>query len=151
MLWAYVNFSQFLIVWSGKVSEETPFYVHRLHGGWGAIAVVLVLFHFALPFALLLSRPLKRSAKSLAVVAWLMLAMQLVDLFWLIGPDLLTQGHGHAPLRVHWMDVAATLGIGGLWLFLFARQVRTRPVLPLGEPAVRALLDGPESAEVATS
>jgi len=151
MLWAYVNFSQFLIVWSGNVSEETPFYVQRLHGGWGVIAVVLVLFHFALPFALLLSRPLKRNARSLAVVAGLMLVMQLVDLYWLIGPDLLTQGHGHAPLRVHWMDLAATLGIGGLWVFLFARQVRTRPVLPLGEPAVRALLEGPESAEVATS
>ena len=150
MLWAYVNFSQFLIVWSGNVSEETPFYVQRLHGGWGVIAVVLVLFHFALPFALLLSRPLKRNARSLAVVAGLMLVMQLVDLYWLVGPDLLTQGHGHAPLRIHWMDLAATLGIGGLWLFLFARQVRTRPVLPLGEPAVRALLDGPESAEVVT-
>jgi hypothetical protein len=150
MLWAYVNFSQFLIVWSGNVSEETPFYVHRLHGGWGAIAVVLVLFHFALPFALLLSRPLKRNARSLAVVAWLMLLMQLVDLFWLIGPDLLTQGHAHAPLRIHWMDLAATLGIGGVWVFLFARQVRRRPVLPLGEPAVQALLDGPESPEVAT-
>ncbi len=151
MLWAYVNFSQFLIVWSGNISEETPFYVQRLHGGWGVIAVVLLLFHFALPFALLLSRPLKRNARSLAVVAGLMLVMQLVDLYWLVGPDLLTQGHGHAPLRVHWMDLAATLGIGGLWLFLFARQVRTRPVLPLGEPAVRALLDGPEPAEVAAS
>jgi hypothetical protein len=149
MLWAYVNFSQFLIVWSGNVSEETPFYVHRLHGGWGVIAVVLVLFHFALPFALLLSRPLKRNARSLAVVAGLMLVMQLVDLYWLIGPDLLTQGHGHAPLSLHWMDVAAILGVGGVWLSLFARQVRRRPVLPLGEPAVVALLD--ESPEVATS
>ena len=141
MLWAYVNFSQFLIVWSGNISEETPFYIQRLHGGWGVIAVVLLLFHFALPFALLLSRPLKRNARSLAVVAWLMLVMQLVDLYWLIGPDLMTQGHGHAPLRFHWMDLAAALGMGGLWLFLFARQVRTRPVLPLGEPAVRALVE----------
>jgi hypothetical protein len=149
MLWAYVNFSQFLIVWSGNISEETPFYIQRLHGGWGAIAVVLLLFHFALPFALLLSRPLKRNARSLAIVAGLMLVMQLVDLYWLIGPDLLTQGHGHAPLRLHWMDFASTLGVGGLWLFLFARQVRTRPVLPLGEPAVRALFAG--GAEVVTS
>ncbi len=83
-----------------------------------------------------------------------MLVMQLVDLYWLIGPDLLTQGHGHAPLRFHWMDLAATLGIGGLWLFLFARQVRTRPVLPLGEPAVRALVErrsAVESAEAMSS
>jgi hypothetical protein len=151
MLWAYVNFSQFLIVWSGNISEETPFYIQRLHGGWGVIAVVLLLFHFALPFALLLSRPLKRNAKTLALVAGLMLAMQLLDLFWLIGPDLLTQGHGHAPLVVHWMDFAGVLGLGGLWLFLFARQAQARPVLPLGEPAVQALLDEGAAAEGAAS
>jgi hypothetical protein len=140
MLWAYVNFSQFLIVWSGNTSEETPFYVHRFHGGWGAVAVVLVVFHFALPFALLLSRPLKRNPRSLAGVAGLMLLMQLVDLYWLLGPDLVSHGHETVPLQVHWMDLAAVLGIGGLWLVLFVRQLRARPVLPLGEPAIRALL-----------
>jgi hypothetical protein len=140
MLWAYVNFSQFLIVWSGNTSEETPFYVHRFHGGWGVVAVVLVLFHFALPFALLLSRPLKRNPRSLAAVAGLMLLMQLVDLYWLLGPDLVAHGHETVPLHVHWMDLAAVLGIGGLWLVLFVRQLRARPVLPLGEPAIRALL-----------
>jgi hypothetical protein len=140
MLWAYVNFSQFLIIWSGNISEETPFYLRRLHGGWQAAAILLLVFHFALPFALLLSRPLKRSARALAGVAALMLLMQLVDLFWLIGPDLLGHGHEHVPLRVHWMDLAAALGLGGLWLSLFAREARTAPVLPEGEPEVRALL-----------
>jgi hypothetical protein len=143
MLWGYVHFSQFLIVWSGNISEETPFYLRRLHGAWEAIAVLLVVFHFALPFALLLSRPLKRSARALGAVAALMLLMQLVDLFWLIGPDLAGHGHEDAPLRVHWMDLAATLGLGGLWLFLFARQARGAPVLPTGEPEVRALLAAP--------
>jgi len=140
MLWGYVNFSQFLIIWSGNISEETPFYLHRLHGGWQVVAVALLVFHFALPFALLLSRPLKRSARALGAVAALMLLMQLVDLFWLIGPDLLGHGHEDVPLRVHWMDLAATLGLGGLWLFLFVRQARTAPVLPVGEPEVRELL-----------
>lgn len=140
MLWGYVNFSQFLIIWSGNISEETPFYLRRLHGGWQAVAILLLVFHFALPFALLLSRPLKRSARALAGVAALMLLMQLVDLYWLIGPDLLGHGHEDVPLRVHWMDLAAALGLGGLWLSLFARQARTAPVLPEGEPEVRALL-----------
>jgi hypothetical protein len=140
MLWGYVNFSQFLIIWSGNVSEETPFYLRRLHGGWQVVAVLLLVFHLALPFALLLSRPLKRSARALGAVAGLMLLMQLVDLFWLVGPDLLGHGHGDVPLRVHWMDLAAALGLGGLWLFLFAREARTAPVLPTGEPEVRELL-----------
>ena len=146
MLWAYVNFSQLLIIWSGNISEETPFYLRRLQGGWQVLAVGLLVFHFALPFALLLSRPLKRNARSLAGVAWLMLLMQVVDLYWLIAPDLAAHETA-APLRVHWLDLAALAGIGGLWLFLFVRQARTRPVLPLGEPEVRALLAAPARAE----
>ncbi len=140
MLWAYVNFSQFLIIWSGNTTDETPFYLRRLQGGWLAIAVLVLVFHFVLPFALLLSRPLKRSARALAGVAGLMLFMRLVDLFWLVGPDLVGRGPEAAPLRVHWMDLAAVLGLGGLWLFLFARQARTAPVLPAGEPELRELL-----------
>jgi hypothetical protein len=140
MLWGYVNFSQFLIVWSGNVSEETPFYLQRLQGGWQGVAAALLVFHFALPFALLLSRDLKRNARTLGAVAALMLLMQLVDLFWLIGPDLVGHGHESVPLRAHWMDLAAALGLGGLWLFLFARQARAFPVLAVGEPEVRALL-----------
>jgi len=140
MLWGYVNLSQFLIIWSGNVSEETPFYLHRLHGGWQALSLSLLVFHFALPFALLLSRPLKRSARALGAVAALMLVMQVADLFWLIGPDLVGHGHVDVPLRVHWMDLAAVLGTGGLWLHLFARQARAANVLPVGEPEVRELL-----------
>jgi hypothetical protein len=146
MLWAYVNFSQFLIIWSGNLSSETPFYVRRFHGGWGAIAVVLLLFHFAFPFVLLLSRTLKRSGRALASVALLMLAMRLVDHFWLVGPDLIGREALAVPLRVHWMDVAAVLGLGGLWLFLFAWQARRRPVLPMAEPALRERLAAPAEA-----
>jgi hypothetical protein len=139
MLWGYVNFSQFLIVWSGNVSEETPFYLNRMQGGWNAVAVALIVFHFALPFALLLSRSLKRNPRALAIVAGLMLLMQLVDLYWLIGPDLAGHGEGPPPLHLHWMDPAAALGLGGLWLSLFTRQLRGAPLLPMGEPEVREL------------
>ena len=139
MLWGYVNFSQFLIVWSGNVSEETPFYLRRLSGGWNAIAVALVVFHFALPFALLLSRALKRSARALSVVAALLLVMQLVDLYWLIGPDLASHGEAAPPLHPHVLDLAGALGIFGLWLVLFARQLKGASLLPVGEPELREL------------
>ena len=142
MLWGYVNFSQFLIVWSGNVSEETPFYLRRLSGGWNAIAVMLVVFHFALPFALLLSRALKRSARALSGVAALMLVMQLVDLYWLIGPDLASHGDAAPPLQPHVLDLAGALGLFGLWLVLFTRQLAGAAPLPLGEPELREISVG---------
>lgn len=143
MLWAYISFTQFLIIWSGNLPEEVPFYIQRLHGGWQYLALALVVFHFALPFAVLLSRDLKRNARTLALVAGLVLAVRVVDLYWLIGPDL--AGH-HGPLHgsgvhPHWLDLSALLAIGGIWLFLFGREYRSRPVLPVGEPEIKELLE----------
>lgn len=125
MLWAYISFSQFLIVWSGNLPEEITWYTHRLHGGWAVVALLLVVFHFALPFLFLLSRDVKRRARRLQVVAALILVMRLVDLYWVITPS-----HGEAPLQVHWMDVVAPVGLGGIWLALFVRQLKRRPLAP---------------------
>ena len=141
MLWAYVNLSQFLIVWSGNIAEEAPFYVGRLQGGWQWVGLVLVVFHFALPFLLLLSRDLKRNAQLLGTVAGGVLLVRLLDLFWLIGPDLRGHGREAVGFAVHWLDVALPLGLGGLWLFAFARGLKARPLLPVGEPEIRELLE----------
>jgi hypothetical protein len=140
MLWAYVNLSQFLIIWSGNVSEETPFFIHRMRLGWQYVAFVLLVFHFVVPFLLLLSRDLKRNSRLLGALAAAMLSVRLLDLYWLLAPDLLGHGPRLVRLTVHWLDVAAPLGLGGLWLFFFARQLRTRPVLPVGEPEMAELL-----------
>jgi hypothetical protein len=126
MLWAYVCLSQFLITWSGNLPEEIPWYLHRLEGGWRLAGAAIVLFHFALPFLLLLSRDLKRDARRLGVVAAAILAARMVDLFWLVGPDL--RGHGAG---LHWMDVAALAGIGGTWVAVFAHLLSSRPLVPL--------------------
>ncbi len=145
MLWAYVNLSQFLITWSGNLAEETPFYIHRLQGGWQWVALALVVFHFALPFLLLLSRDLKRDAHLLGLLAAGVLLVRLLDLYWLVAPDL--TGHGHEAVglgvAVHWLDLAAPLGLGGIWLFFFAQALRDRPLLPVREPEIRALLGAP--------
>jgi hypothetical protein len=137
MLWAYVNLSQFLIIWSANLPEETPFYISRLQGGWQFLALLLVLFHFALPFVMLLSRDLKRNARLLGSLAAGIFVVRLLDLYWLIAPDL-----AHGPgLHVHWLDLAAPVGVGGLWLWAFARQLRQRPLLPVGEPEIRERLE----------
>jgi hypothetical protein len=136
MLWAYVNLSQFLIIWSGNLPEEIPWYIQRLSGGWQAVAMLLLLLHFVLPFLMLLSRDLKRSARSLSLVAGLVLAMRVVDLYWLVGPELHRSG-----FTIHWLDVAALVAIGGLWNSAFAREIHDRPLLPVGDPELDEALE----------
>jgi hypothetical protein len=129
MLWAYLSFSQFLIIWSGNLPEEIPWYIERMRGTWGFLAILLVLGHFALPFLLLLSRDLKRHGGLLAKVAVFVIAMRLVDLIWLVAPNF--EHHG---FPLHWMDVVLPIGLLGVWLFMFARNLRSRALLPLNDP-----------------
>jgi hypothetical protein len=129
LLWAYVSFSQFFIIWSGNLPEEITWYVHRLHGGWGVMAMSLVLFHFALPFVLLLLRKNKQKAQVLAKVAVAMIFMRLIDLFWIVAPNF------HAEkFSIHWMDVMAPIGIGGIWIAAFVWQLKSRELLPVNDP-----------------
>ncbi len=128
MLWAYVNFSQFLVIWAGNIPEEAVWYVRRLDGGWQIIALALVVFHFVLPFLLLLSYDLKRNARLLGGLAAGVLVARFVDLFWLVGPDL--AGHGHRGLTVHPLDIIVPLAMGAVWLTYFAWHLDRRP--PLG-------------------
>jgi len=130
MLWAYFSFSQFLIIWSGNLPEEIEWYTRRTTEGWGTLALVIVLFHFALPFLMLLSRDLKRNPRLLVYVAGLMLVMRLVDLFWQVEPGF--EGH-HLP-GFYWMYAAAPLAIGGIWLWLFLGELKKRPLLPVNDP-----------------
>src|SRR5208282_2963057 len=129
MLWAYLSFSQFLIIWAGNMREEIPWYLTRAQGGWTAVAVVLIIFHFAVPFLLLLNRFVKRRAQVLAAVAAGLLVMGLVDIYWLTVPAFEQTGP-----ELHVTDGLAILGIGGLWLWRFATQLKALPLLPLNDP-----------------
>jgi len=131
MLWAYLSFSQYIIIWSGNLPEEIPWYLRRSHGGWQWIAVALALFHFAIPFFLLLVRGYKRRRQVISAIAVAVVVMRLVDLMWLVVP-------AHEPaFHVHWLDLATLAGIGGLWVAGFSRQLRKRSLLPLGDPEFR--------------
>jgi hypothetical protein len=129
MLWAYFAFSQFLIIWAGNLPEEIPFFANRLRGGWQYVSLAILLGHFALPFVLLLSRDLKRRPHLLAKVAIAILVMRLVDVIWIVEP--MFPPHG---FPIHWLDVALPVGLVGVWTFLFARNLRSRPLLPLNDP-----------------
>ncbi len=136
MLWAYISFSQFLIVWSGNLPEEIEWYRHRLHGGWMLVALFLVVFHFMAPFAVLLSRNVKRKARVLGAVAACIFVFRLVDLFWIMGP-----GHDGSSPDVHWMDFAAPVAIGGLWVGVFVRKLQSRPLVPVNHSELRTELN----------
>jgi hypothetical protein len=129
MLWAYFSFSQFLIIWSGDLPEEISFYLPRVRGGWGALALAIVVFQFALPFGLLLSRDLKRDARRLAAVALGILVMRWADLLWQVEP-----AFHERDVAFYWLYLAAPVAIGGLWLYFFVRELKKRPLLPLNDP-----------------
>jgi hypothetical protein len=129
MLWAYFSFSQYLIIWAGNLPQEIAWYVHRLATGWRAIGIGLMLFHFAVPFCLLLSRTIKRQADLIVQVALWILVVRLVDLFWLIAPEFHTQG-----VSVSWLDIVLPFSLGSLWLGCFVWQLRGRAILPVHDP-----------------
>jgi hypothetical protein len=132
MLWAYFNFSQFLLIWAGNLPEEIPWYVKRMEGGWLWVGLCLVLFHFAVPFLLLLSRDIKSKPKLMAAVAVWLLVMRVVDLYWLSASD---------RLHLHWLDIAAPVGLGGVWIAAFFWQLKQRPLLPLHDPELEEALE----------
>jgi Ni/Fe-hydrogenase subunit HybB-like protein len=132
LTWAYLAFIQFMVIWSGNLPEEVPWYLARTQGGWLWVAILLVLFQFAVPFVLLLSREVKRQARLLSAVAALLVCLRLVDTFWLVTPAFFP-GNFHA----HWLDLATVVGLGGAWTAVFVWQLSGNPLLPRNEPALQ--------------
>src|ERR1700730_5626208 len=135
MLWAYFDFSQLLIIWSGNLPEEITFYRTRLYGGWGVVAVIVLVFHFFVPFFLLLSQDVKRNARVLPKIALWLIFMRLVDLFWMTRPEFTSRA---APT---WLDIVLPIALGGLWLGFFAFHLKRHPLLPLGDPNLAEALE----------
>lgn len=135
MVWAYLSFSQFLLIWSGNLPSEISYYLRRTQAGWQAFPVALAVFHFAMPFLLLLMRDVKRSGRTLIRVAALILVMRAVDLYWLIMPAHPgLDNRGVVAFLPSWTDLAAAVMVGGFWLAAFLGQVQRRPLLPTYDP-----------------
>jgi hypothetical protein len=135
MLWAYLQFSQFLIIWSANLKEEVPHFLIRSAGGWQWVSAFLVVLHFALPYALLLSRDLKRDWRRLRLVAIWIVATRVVEYYWHVAPEFHTEG-----LSVSLLDLALPVALGGIFLALYAVQLSTRPLLPLQDPGLEKAL-----------
>jgi hypothetical protein len=148
MLWAYFNFSQYLLTYAANLVEEIPYMIARTSHGWEYLALFLVVFQFAVPFALLLSRERKRTPERLALVALGILIVRYADLFMLVSPEFAATGENLHRLEgaheshffVHWLDLAAPLAIGGLWLWMFFTQLGQRPMLAAADPYLREAL-----------
>src|SRR5260370_21090981 len=125
MLWAYLEFSQFLIIWGGNLSEEIPWYIRRMQGTWGTVGLLLVLLNFALPFFLLLFRNVNLRTGCLLLVAGLVLVMRLVDMYWMVLP-----AFGGGNVHLTWMNILLPCGLGGIWLAYFGWQLQQMPILP---------------------
>jgi hypothetical protein len=128
IFWAYVSVSQLIIIWSANLPEEVRFYVRRSNNGWEYLTIFLAVFHFVVPFLILLNRFVKKRAQLLTAVALGIAFMRLVDLFWLVQPALYWKNEW-----ISWLDFVAPVGIGGLWLAFFFWQLERKPLLPLGD------------------
>jgi hypothetical protein len=149
MLWAYFNFSQFLLTYAANLIEEIPYMLTRTSHGWQYLAIFLITFHFAVPWLLLLSRKTKRTPQRLVMIAAWLLFARYADLYMLVTPEFVSSGQnshlvegGEAVSHffVHWLDLAAPLAVGGLWLWMFLTELRKRPMLAVGDPYLRESL-----------
>ncbi|MBA4063652.1 MAG: hypothetical protein C0501_08060 [Isosphaera sp.] len=129
MFWSYTSFSQYMLIWIGNLPEEIPFYLKRSAGGWWYVSAALCVFHFAVPFLLLLFRDIKSKPNRLRGVATYLLVICAIDVVWWLAP--FAPFSGSVPPWL--MDVGAILAVGGVWGLFFFHQLRQRPILPTDE------------------
>ncbi|MGE0814609.1 MAG: hypothetical protein AB7O28_03845 [Vicinamibacterales bacterium] len=135
MLWAYLSFSQFLIIYSANTQEEIPHYWVRSQHGWQWVGWALVVFHFVLPYVMLLSRDIKRDWRRVSQIAMFVVGVRLVDYYWHVAPEFHTDGLSIAPI-----DVALPILLGGVFVMLFAMELKKRPLLPLHDAGLEKAL-----------
>jgi hypothetical protein len=151
MMWAYFQFSQYLLVYAANLKDEIPYVLTRIGGGWQYLALFLLLFQFVVPFCLLLSRPLKRRPEQIVKLAVWLLIVRVIDTFMYVTPEFSKEAAGvnrwfvtgeHASVFfVNWLDIVTPIAIGGIWFWMFYTQLRRRPLLPIGDPYLAAALE----------
>lgn len=125
VFWAYLAFSQFLIIWSADLPEEITYYAARAEGSWKQLGALVMFCHFLIPFLVLLSARAKRTPKMVGAVALFLVAMRVVEMLWAVVPSFHRNG-----AAIVWVDVAAIVGIGGAWIAVFLWQLSRNPSPP---------------------
>lgn len=144
MIWAYFNFSQLLIIYSGNIPEETGWYLVRMTTGWFWVGMILILFHFAFPYLFLLRQDWKKNSKMLSSIAMFILFMRLVDMYFLISPSPRIATHGESLIlseSFSWLDIAGPVAVGGIWLWYFFGQLMNRPLVPVMDPFLEKAIE----------
>ncbi|PIT98595.1 MAG: molybdopterin oxidoreductase [Bdellovibrionales bacterium CG10_big_fil_rev_8_21_14_0_10_45_34] len=134
VFYAYIAFSQFMLIWYANIPEETAFFLHRSHGGWMGVSLSLPILKFAVPFFALLPRAAKRDMSHLVRVCVLMVIMQMVDLYWLIYPNF-----HESPVLPLW-EIGLFAGFLGLFLLMVGRFLESHAIVPIGDPRLHESL-----------
>jgi hypothetical protein len=132
MFWTYVSFGELLIIYSGDLPHEVDWYLHRIASTWKILVAILAIFHFFVPFFILLFRAITRRPTPLAIVAAMLFLSHIVSVYWMVMPALHNTG-----LRISWLDFAAFLGVGGVWVAAFLSNLRSAPILPQHDPGLQ--------------
>jgi hypothetical protein len=128
MFYAYTSFSEYLLIWYANIHEEIPHYLVRQHGMWGVLAGMIIVFHFFLPFFMLLMRPIKDRPQTIAVVTVIIIVMRYIAIYWLVAPSWYGEHFAYS-----WMDLSSLIGIGGVWLWAFIGQLKGQTIIPIHE------------------
>lgn len=135
VFWAYIAFSQYMLIWYGNIPEETVWFRHRLEGGWENHSLMLLLLHFVVPFIVLLPSSTKRMRPVLAAMAVLFIGMHWFDLHWIVMPVKSATG------GFHWIDFAAWFGLLGLFIALTMYRLSRHSLIPQNDPYLQESLD----------
>ena len=131
IFWTYLSISHLIIVWTGNLPQEIGWYLARTKGFWKTVTWFIGLTMFAIPFLALLSQSTKKNPQRLIWVAIWILVARAVDLFWIVEPTFRKNG-----FALYWTDIAAFIGIGGIWIYAYLGQLRRRPLLPVPDPRI---------------
>ena len=129
VFYAYIAFSQFLLIYYANLPEETLWYFHRLEGSWKYIAYSLLIFRFAIPFLVLLNREAKKNRTILTNISILVLVIHFAEIYWIAMPVLFKHG-----IHFSWMDITAFLGLGGIFFGLFFNTFKKHDMVPKNDP-----------------